>query len=742
MWSAVVGLAAILEAPCWHEPGEIEPERAALERSCREASNAERWQDAAIDCPHAAARLKDPSSIVFAARALQHVGRVRESLATAERGFGTSADATARQIAGSQREQLGDRAQALLLYNEALAMHRVMGEHLEAARDSYLLAGALLRQRSLAEAMDATSVSLREAQLADNPRSEGYAYRAQGDVLAAIGDAPAARNAFARAGSILGAWPQDVPWVLLKHGEFVLELGDTHAAVDILTNALDTAMRAGLERAVVAARLNLARAEHALGHLAAAQRHLDDLGPQMQADPIVGYVAGLIAADRGELAVAKQLLATAAKDPPDDDYAADITYQQGVLAEREGDLDAARKFYRSSIGFVEAIRARTTAREMRPWMLARRRAPYEALFVLAAAAHRDAEALETAELLHARTWLDGLVAPAADRTRPSGRSTTSAAPLSTAEILAAIGDREIVIYVAVRDVLWRIHVEGRKIVDVVRLPETIVPLLASWRDHPDDPAIADKLGPLLIPADLATSQRVLYLVAPDHLAQVPFAALRRSQRYLIVDRPLVRLPGAAAASCRPRDQWLSEPVVVADSHGNLPHARDEAEHAAAAVHGHAHVGADATIAQVTSARHARLFHASVHALVEGAGGALDMADGRLTAEDIITKNIDPQVAVLAGCATGVSNDNEGWDALPSAFLVAGTRTVVATLRPVNDSDAALVIKPFYDEHGDEHPATSLAKVQRQLAAKVPPHVWASFAVWGDAEPGACREESL
>jgi CHAT domain-containing protein len=136
-----------------------------------------------------------------------------------------------------------------------------------------------------------------------------------------------------------------------------------------------------------------------------------------------------------------------------------------------------------------------------------------------------------------------------------------------------------------------------------------------------------------------------------------------------------------------------------------------------------------------------LLHAAVHADLGGRGGALELFDGRLTAADIIARGIAPEVAVLTGCSTGVSNDAEGWNALSSALLAAGTKTVVATLRPVVDREAAAVIRAFYDADGDDHPAVALARAQRARARHVAPHSWAWFAVWGHAEPRECRNDA-
>ena len=735
------------------------------ELACRDASTAARWQDAAAICTHAAGTPDRLEMVVLAARALVRIGKTSEAMAMAERGFGTAVDGTARQIVGIQRIQddRDDEAQTLLV--EALRMHRAAGDHLESTRDAYWLAGSFLHQRRLAEAIDAANTSVLEAQLAGERRYEGYAYRAQADVLTAIGDADAARSALVEAGAILSAWPQDIPWVLLKHGMLVLQLDDVSGAVSLLTKALEAAERAGLATVVDAAKLNLARAEHALGHLDAAQRYLDALNAQTRATPTAGYVAGLVAASRGDRPAAKRLLADAAASALNDDYAADIAYEQGVLAEHDGNVADARGFYRAAIGVIEDMRVRTATLELRPWMLARRRAPYEALFVLLATQHENAEALEVAERLHARAWLDVVVAAAVPRDRLSLQTMAAAAPLSTDQLLAAASDREILIYVNARGALWRVHIDservgsqvtGRHTFDIAQLPDEVGPRLAAWRDHFDDLALAQRLGDLLIPDDLLPSTRPLYLVASDGLAQVPFAALRRSQRavrpvsppsavqdsqYLVADRPLVRLPGLAALRCRSPRPGFGPPVLLADSRDNLPCARQEVAHAARIVQGRAYLGRDATVGQAASARNARLFHAAVHAVVGPTGGALDLADGRLGTAEIITRGIQPRVAVLAGCATGVSNDNEGWGALPSAFLAAGTQTVVATLRPVEDSDAALVMRGFYEAGGAEHPVVALASAQRDLAAGHAPHVWAWFAAWGHAEPDDCRSGS-
>src|SRR3954469_472523 len=92
------------------------------EQRCRDGYEARRWEDAAPACTSAGSRAH-PELIVLAARAWTQQRRFTEALAVAEQGFGTSVDATARQIAGSSHLQLGDRVQAHVLLVEALVLH-------------------------------------------------------------------------------------------------------------------------------------------------------------------------------------------------------------------------------------------------------------------------------------------------------------------------------------------------------------------------------------------------------------------------------------------------------------------------------------------------------------------------------------------------------------------------------------------------------------------------------------------
>jgi tetratricopeptide (TPR) repeat protein len=710
-----------------------------LERRCRESYAAYRWKEAVRECTKASAQDR-PEMIILAAKAMKQNSQAADALALVERAFGTAADATARQIAGSLYEQRGDHTRARELLMEALTKHRAVGDHAEMSSDARWLVSIYLRENRLTDAIDTAQLCLTEAQKANDKRLEGYAHLAQADVFAAVGDEKSARRAFTEAASSLGQWPREVAWLLLRHGMFVRELGDNPSANKLLTEARTIAQQSGIAAVSDAATLNLAAIEAELGHVRAARQEFDALPETVRSTPAASYVAGLIAANPGgDTVEAERLFRICADDPPDDDYAWDVAFRRGQLAERSAPARA-EQLYRDAIQIVETIRKRTPTLEIRPWILARRRAPYEALLVMLAKQGLGSSALEIAEQLHARTWLDAVATIAGTRASMSlPGDIVAAAPLSSDALLSLLGDREALVYVNAQGALWRMYVRGKQVVDLASVPDTVWSMLTAWRDRPDDLAIAEQLGSLLLPSKLAISPEPLYVVAPDRLANVPFAALRRSRRYLIEDRTLVRLPGLAARRCLPQATALGSPVLVADSHDDLSHARREVEHAVSVVGGQAYVGAEATVDRVAQARHARLLHAAVHSAAGASGGALDLADGRIAATDIIARGINPQVAILAGCGTSISHDDEGWGGLPSAFLVVGTRSVVATLHPVDDAHAASLMNTFYEQQGEQYPALALAKAQRTLARRAPPHAWAWFAAWGHAQPSECNE---
>jgi hypothetical protein len=380
-------------------------------------------------------------------------------------------------------------------------------------------------------------------------------------------------------------------------------------------------------------------------------------------------------------------------------------------------------------------------------VLARRTPPYVELLALRVEQHRDLEALIVAESLHARAWLDVVLGRAARRDATAELAlaaarirqrlgAVSAAPLDGAALMAMIGDREALVFLTIGAVTWRAHVvQGA--VEFTRLPADTLELARRFSADPGDLAASARAAAGLLPADLSGRSDTLYVVATGPLADVPFAALTWQGRYLIEHRSVARLPGLAALRPTPA-RWDQRTIFVGDSQGDLPEAAREVREVARAMGASASVGPAATRQVLASARGARSLHIATHGITTSSGRAIVLADGNLTAADVLDAGLDPRLVVLSGCATAASNDAESWDGFPSAFLAAGSRYVVATLRSVEDAAAARVTEAYYAAPEAMNPIERLAAAQRRVAGTLPVAAWASFAVWGSP---ACDDDA-
>ena len=114
-------------------------------------------------------------------------------------------------------------------------------------------------------------------------------------------------------------------------------------------------------------------------------------------------------------------------------------------------------------------------------------------------------------------------------------------------------------------------------------------------------------------------------------------------------------------------------------------------------------------------------------------------DGLLQAREITALSLNAELVTLSACDTGTGKleGEEGIDSLERAFLIAGARTVVATLWGANDTFTPALIKAFYmhiSNHEDKGEALRNAKLNmiRQFGQHLPPFYWAGFMMDGDS----------
>jgi len=116
---------------------------------------------------------------------------------------------------------------------------------------------------------------------------------------------------------------------------------------------------------------------------------------------------------------------------------------------------------------------------------------------------------------------------------------------------------------------------------------------------------------------------------------------------------------------------------------------------------------------------------------------LDGTVGPLAAEQLLTLDLDNDLTVLNGCGTadGRIMAGEGTQSLAAAFLVAGSRCVLATRWPVDDRTARKFSRAFYDGLAKGltvEAATATARDRLRLdPATAAPLQWGAYVVFGD-----------
>lgn len=276
---------------------------------------------------------------------------------------------------------------------------------------------------------------------------------------------------------------------------------------------------------------------------------------------------------------------------------------------------------------------------------------------------------------------------------------------------------------------------------------------------------------------LSPEIRKLILVPDGSLHRLPFASLRdpRTGEFLGERYELSRAPsatlwarwrGRGGHGVRPAALALADPRVGREDGGEalraahpwvsglelgpLPQARREAR---ALVRGvgagsRALEGAAASEAALKAAARQKLgvLHLAAHAVVDeqrpersgvllapGAGEE----DGLLQPREIVGLDLEGALVILSGCrsASGAQVSGEGVMGLARAFFRAGAHTVVGSLWPLRDDEAADLVSDLAGELGrGRSVSAALAAAQSsRIEAGAPVASWAGLVVLGDGD---------
>lgn len=114
-------------------------------------------------------------------------------------------------------------------------------------------------------------------------------------------------------------------------------------------------------------------------------------------------------------------------------------------------------------------------------------------------------------------------------------------------------------------------------------------------------------------------------------------------------------------------------------------------------------------------------------------------DGLLQAREITALRLNADLVTLSACDTGIGKleGEEGIQSLERAFLIAGAKTVLATLWSADDTFTVALVKAFYTHlanHEDKGAALRNAKLDviHKFGEQAPPYYWAGFTLDGDS----------
>ncbi|TMQ03380.1 MAG: CHAT domain-containing protein [Deltaproteobacteria bacterium] len=504
-------------------------------------------------------------------------------------------------------------------------------------------------------------------------------------------------------------------------------------SVAALERSLLIGTRAGFTALVVNIHVSLAYSLAELDRTSDAERHLAEAGTldvdgrlKMERE----QVAARIAYHRGNLMLAYSLNEKLYPLLDDPDEQIDICMLQARIAIVNNDWAKARSWAQRGVKIVEEMSTQWPT-ELRSWILANRREPFELLVTALARAHAAEEAILVLDQWQRRTLLDQMVLPSPDPPRDLASAAAkvrrllgsllpaSKAPLmagSERAVLQSLRTIDLVSIVVSEGQVWRVSDRhGRFSVDQIAPFDMLRDRLSQFAAMPADPELASDLGVLILPSDFVhATEDPLYVVLDARLAAMPFAALRSNGQPLIVTRPVLLMPRLPVSSSCESDIDNRRVMVLADPMGDLPAARRESSHVASLFATTPIVGVAATSSALFAARSDMLLHLVVHVDVDAGGGTLRLHDRTISAPQICGDRLGPRLVVLSATGSANSWNPELASSLSTAFLTAGSQYVVTALKPMSDAGSLELMNRFYKAGGARDPVHALAQVQVAL----------------------------
>lgn len=717
-------------------------------------------RDAVVVCQRAYDDTLDPAIGVVLAKAhyqahdLNAAGRLARLLAL------TSQRSDALHIIGlvEHGDPRNDRNdEALTALEEARQRHRVEHRPWQVADDDWTLALVRAERNEFAEALQRADECLLYAQLADDKTLLRRCHLTAAKTLIRVGywDAAERELDIASPLAITGTARADVEYqrasLHQERGDHAQACLEFEAALQYDKDSQDTLWTLETE-------LNLAYSLALNNQLDDAQHHLDQatvLDSEHEKAPERAWVAAEIAYQQKDLPRAASLVEEYFKlrspdEAVDRDDQIDVATLGAQIELERGDLERARYWARRGVYQAERVRGAQSVLELRPQVLAKRRKPYELLFVALARSQQIESAVIVFNEWQGRTVQDALArsrAPAPPDRRDivdqiiqlrAWLPVISQAPFARDPdpglVLRTMRDIDLLALIVADNDVWRLTADhGPPRLSRIGTFREIKDLIDAFRGHPTRVQAASDLAARLLPDKVfGTTRAALHVLIDGRLAPLPVAALRRGGTPLVAMRPIVQVLRLPETRCVHVTR-SGHATVLATLGGKLSHTREEAEQVAALLGATSEIGDAATRAALRAAGHDAVLHVAAHGDVGPDSAALVLADGPMSALEISVSRIAPSLAVLSACDAATSKDPELAGSLVAGFLGAGSQHVVATLSGIHDASAPEITTGFYRAGGVADPVRALARVQSELAETTNVD-WPFFVVFG---PDVC-----
>ena len=715
-------------------------------------------------CEREYQRTQDPKTGLLAAKALSKDERPADAQRVATRLLDTSVRSDALYLLGWIALDKYRRDDATIALDDAMTdleaareLHRTEHRPRELALDDAVLASVRTERSDFADALRLLDECIT---LADDVPTRGYCHTIAVRTLVQVGYFSAVEKEI----DIATRWATDEEASVgleYQRGNFEQESGDHASAIAHFESVLRRSQHSLNTPRTITTELNLAYSLAERGRLDEAQLHLQNallLDIDHKKEPERIWVAAQIAYRQHDLASAislteKYFHLLGPDDSVDRDDRIDVATLGARIELERGNLEPALDWARQGVKQAEFVRGTQSVLELRPWVLAKRRAPYQLLFTaLARSGHVEAAAMVFDEW-QGRTVQDALARPRppasldyrgmAEQLTKLGDwlRVASQAPIAKPpdqdSVLRTMGDIDLLALIVANGEVWRLTANHGppQLVKLGAFAE-IKELVDQFRGQPTtDVKRASDLGAWLLPDDAFRATReVLHVLVDGQLAGLPVAALRQGGTPLIALRPIVRVLRLPESRCVPMAR-PGHATVLGAPDATLPNAQQEAEQVAGLLHTTSKTGAAATSDALVDAKNDAVLHVAAHGTIGMDGAAIRLADRDVSALEISALRVAPSLAMLSACDAATADDLELAGSLAAGFLGAGSQHVVATLRPITDAGALEISTRFYREGGVADPARALEAVQSALV-KSGNVDWPYFTVFG---PDVCLD---